>query len=641
MLPAVGRVTRSLSANEISQHSSPESAWVVIHNNVYDVTDFVSSHPGGAGILLRSAGGDVSADFDAIFHSGRAKRTMEGLKIGVIREQEWQSSPPMKPNNRTLVRRNSRGSFSSNGSSTSQQKMPSPHRSSSVSSSIDDRPAPNSRALERKALGSLTGKIQKATGPRSCLKGSRQREADANGTEAKHPTRGPRFALGRRETQESWEHVRPKRVLTARERLLERLVSSRPSPSPPPRRRRFGIAPPKRASDDPRRVQSVDAVANGSAPPDQEPARSGSALSVASEVVQTTSPNPASIGRTSSAFGGGFHGSPTLQRHSVEFNSTDSSDQRGGLRRMALNNSDESLLSHQSGSPREAAPRSNVGKRFDLRTDAARNRVAAAGKAASNKPAEVPFRGVVLSSRAYTRNTFILAIECLNMPTIGPCQHVDVRCALSDGSESTRRLTPIRYDNRAGLLWFVVKEYLEIPTQLPSALREKREGDAIELCGPIQAFDPLSLCGDEPQGSCPYDRLLCLAAGTGIAPVFTLIANFICDESGSKRANFEKTKIRVVTANRTPGDVLLHQELATFSASVDILHTVNVLGHGDPSKWPMVGSISIRDVKSFLGKSSRPFALVCGPPGFCNEMTESLEANWTPYFVLPFDDSTQ
>jgi L-lactate dehydrogenase (cytochrome) len=36
-----------ISTQEISKHNKPEDAWVVIENEVYDVTDFAPSHPGG------------------------------------------------------------------------------------------------------------------------------------------------------------------------------------------------------------------------------------------------------------------------------------------------------------------------------------------------------------------------------------------------------------------------------------------------------------------------------------------------------------------------------------------------------------------------------------------------------------------
>ena len=33
---------------EIAAHNSPSDCWVVIHGQVYDVTEFLTRHPGGA-----------------------------------------------------------------------------------------------------------------------------------------------------------------------------------------------------------------------------------------------------------------------------------------------------------------------------------------------------------------------------------------------------------------------------------------------------------------------------------------------------------------------------------------------------------------------------------------------------------------
>ena len=40
--------------NDIFEHNTKESLWLLIENKVYDVTDF--KHPGGKQILLQNAG---------------------------------------------------------------------------------------------------------------------------------------------------------------------------------------------------------------------------------------------------------------------------------------------------------------------------------------------------------------------------------------------------------------------------------------------------------------------------------------------------------------------------------------------------------------------------------------------------------
>ncbi|CAL5868016.1 uncharacterized protein PFLUO_LOCUS2239 [Penicillium psychrofluorescens] len=55
-----------VSRKEIEQHNSRRSCWVAIHGAVYDVTDFLDSHPGGAQVILRCAGRDATGDFDSV-----------------------------------------------------------------------------------------------------------------------------------------------------------------------------------------------------------------------------------------------------------------------------------------------------------------------------------------------------------------------------------------------------------------------------------------------------------------------------------------------------------------------------------------------------------------------------------------------
>jgi L-lactate dehydrogenase (cytochrome) len=45
-----------LNALEVAKHNTRESCWVIIEGQVYDVTDFLEEHPGGASIILRYGG---------------------------------------------------------------------------------------------------------------------------------------------------------------------------------------------------------------------------------------------------------------------------------------------------------------------------------------------------------------------------------------------------------------------------------------------------------------------------------------------------------------------------------------------------------------------------------------------------------
>ncbi|CEN62968.1 Putative FMN-dependent dehydrogenase [Aspergillus calidoustus] len=52
--------------SEIQAHRREGDCWIAIHGAVYDITTFLPAHPGGKAILLKHAGSDATAAFDAV-----------------------------------------------------------------------------------------------------------------------------------------------------------------------------------------------------------------------------------------------------------------------------------------------------------------------------------------------------------------------------------------------------------------------------------------------------------------------------------------------------------------------------------------------------------------------------------------------
>ena len=46
----------TLDGAEVAKHNNKKSCWIVLESKVYDVTSFLSKHPGGAAIILKQAG---------------------------------------------------------------------------------------------------------------------------------------------------------------------------------------------------------------------------------------------------------------------------------------------------------------------------------------------------------------------------------------------------------------------------------------------------------------------------------------------------------------------------------------------------------------------------------------------------------
>ncbi|KAJ5894351.1 FMN-dependent dehydrogenase-domain-containing protein [Penicillium taxi] len=73
-------MSKSFKLAEVAQHNKQDSCWVILHGKVYDVTNILASHPGGAQVMLRRGGKDTTEDFDSI-HPPEA---IEALKLNLL-----------------------------------------------------------------------------------------------------------------------------------------------------------------------------------------------------------------------------------------------------------------------------------------------------------------------------------------------------------------------------------------------------------------------------------------------------------------------------------------------------------------------------------------------------------------------------
>ncbi|CAE8664317.1 unnamed protein product, partial [Polarella glacialis] len=68
---ATARIARnfppmSLSAEEVAKHASKTDCWVVVGEEVLDVTEFMEDHPGGSKAIMMFAGRDATEEFDML-----------------------------------------------------------------------------------------------------------------------------------------------------------------------------------------------------------------------------------------------------------------------------------------------------------------------------------------------------------------------------------------------------------------------------------------------------------------------------------------------------------------------------------------------------------------------------------------------
>ena len=76
-LEFIGEITEE----EVKKHQKDDDFWVIIGDDVYDITQYLMAHPGGKRCLVSS--NDITKQFNS-FHRGQHLDLIEKLKIGYI-----------------------------------------------------------------------------------------------------------------------------------------------------------------------------------------------------------------------------------------------------------------------------------------------------------------------------------------------------------------------------------------------------------------------------------------------------------------------------------------------------------------------------------------------------------------------------
>jgi hypothetical protein len=87
-----GKKLRQITAAEVAQHTTQGDCWLIIDDNVYDVTKFIDQHPGGHRVLVDVGGQDATDEFYDVEHSNVAHDRMEAFLIGELAGR--QALPP-------------------------------------------------------------------------------------------------------------------------------------------------------------------------------------------------------------------------------------------------------------------------------------------------------------------------------------------------------------------------------------------------------------------------------------------------------------------------------------------------------------------------------------------------------------------
>lgn len=89
------QVTReglNLTIADVSLHDSSSDCWIVVNEQVYDVTEWVPQHPGKE-VIIQGCGTNATYLFEnrpmgsGTAHSGRARALLDSYWIGEIKEE--------------------------------------------------------------------------------------------------------------------------------------------------------------------------------------------------------------------------------------------------------------------------------------------------------------------------------------------------------------------------------------------------------------------------------------------------------------------------------------------------------------------------------------------------------------------------
>lgn len=89
----------AVDPKDLVSHSSRQSCWVAINGVVWDVTDFVDKHPGGASMILKVAGQDATEEYETFHNAELVEETLSPeARLGTV---DAEKIPKIEPKSKT------------------------------------------------------------------------------------------------------------------------------------------------------------------------------------------------------------------------------------------------------------------------------------------------------------------------------------------------------------------------------------------------------------------------------------------------------------------------------------------------------------------------------------------------------------
>ncbi|KAJ5514915.1 Cytochrome b5 [Penicillium fimorum] len=78
---------------DVAAHNTKGDIWMIIHGQVFDLTQYLQDHPGGADALVEVAGTDATAAYEDVGHSEDAREIMQPFLVGTFKDAQQYVRP--------------------------------------------------------------------------------------------------------------------------------------------------------------------------------------------------------------------------------------------------------------------------------------------------------------------------------------------------------------------------------------------------------------------------------------------------------------------------------------------------------------------------------------------------------------------
>lgn len=222
----------------------------------------------------------------------------------------------------------------------------------------------------------------------------------------------------------------------------------------------------------------------------------------------------------------------------------------------------------------------------------------------------------ILKVDQITSSTFLYCFKVPDNQTLGikVGQHIIVK-QMKNGRAYTRQYTPVTNVDKRGIFEVLIKIYLN--GKVTQIIKDWKVGDLIPWRGPFGSF---------LYAANTYKRILMLAAGTGIAPMYQIIKKIVENED-------DETSVKLYYASKTFSDILLRDELAeccqywNFTMCYYLSEETDMKGNRRYREEVEARRMSKTEVQQELerGPLQSTLVLVCGTKAFEKDMVNSAK----------------